>query len=179
MNQNLFGETVPEKKPHLSRWLERQDAATFGERLLRAQYVHSIYPNTGFLLPPESFYVMNEAGQAFINGQDVATVMLSQAFIEHILQIHLENGGHPAVAQRGLKAIIKHVRETEPQHEYVMGLVDEVRKVRNPFSHLRDFEDPDSLTQRVMRTQTMPEQVLEDEAKRALAVMYQIAVTRF
>lgn len=178
-NLNLFGEEVPDTEPAMSHWLHRSDSATFEFRRARAEHLKLIYPRGySFLLPPESFYVLEEAKLAFLNGADLAAVMLAQAFIEHILQIHLEKLDQAAVARRGLKAIIEYIRRCEPHHRYLMSLVDEVRRFRNPFMHLRDFDDPDCLSQRVFATQMSPEQILEDEAKRALGVMYEVAVTK-
>jgi hypothetical protein len=179
-NLNLFGEQVPDTEPPMSRWLRRHDAATFEFRRTRAEHLKSICPRGhGFLLPSESFFVLEEAKLAFLNGADLATVMLAQAFIEHILQMHLEKLDQAAVARMGLKAIVEYIQRHEPQHQHLMGLVDEVRKFRNPFMHLRDIDDPNRLFQRVLATQKSPEEILEDEAKRALGVMYEIAVTMF
>jgi len=142
--------------------------------------LRTVYPGGySFLLPLESSIVLEEAKLSFLNGADLATVMFAQAFIEHLLQIHVDNLGQPKVARRGLKAIAAYVRETEPQHAYLMGLVDEVRRFRNPFMHLREFDDPDRLTQRLLANPGSPEQVLEGEAKRALAIMYRVALTKF
>jgi hypothetical protein len=158
----------------------RRDCHLFRATKERAGYLRSVYPRGyGFMLPPESVYVLHEAGNAFIYGQYVATVMLSQAFMEHILQIHLQNRNATAIARKGLGAIVKYMREREPRHKFVIEKVDAVRRFRNPFTHLRDSDDPDTLMQRVRVTATNPDKVLEDEAKKALAVMYQVAMTRF
>lgn len=179
-NLNLFGEEIRDPEPPMSCWLRRHDAATFEFRRTRAEHLKSVYPRGySFLLPAESFYVLEEAKLAYLNGADLATIVFAQAFIEHVLQMHLQSLNQVAVARRGLKAIVEYVKHHEPQHQYLMDLVDEVRKFRNPFMHLRDADDQDRLFHRVLVAQKRPEGILEDEAQRALGVMYEIAVTKF
>jgi len=115
----------------------------------------------------------------FINGQFIATLMLTQAFIEHTLQTVVEELGHPQVARRGLNEITKWFRKNRPHHDFLMEKIDKLRRFRNPFSHLRPFDDPDTISQRVLRSRMPPKDIIEKEARDALALMYQVAVTRF
>ena len=178
-NIDLFGRAIPTRPAALTQWLKRYDSSTFEERRVRAMYLRSIYPRGySFLLPPESHYVLQEAKAAYVNGLFVATVMLAQAFIEHLLQSHLEHKGHAVIAHKGLGAIIKYMMKNEPEHGFLIKKVDAVRKFRNPFTHLRNFDDPDTLMQHVIRTHQPPDEVLKQEAEKALVVMYQMAITK-
>ena len=130
-----------------------------------------------FLLPLESSYLLREVKMAFINGEYVATLMLAQAFIEHILQCSVEHTGEKKVARHGLAEIIKWFMKNKPQHNFLMRKIDHLRRFRNPFTHLRPLDDPDTLSQRIFTTKTSPDEILEAETKDALALMYQVAIT--
>jgi hypothetical protein len=60
-----------------------------------------------------------------------------------------------------------------------MGRIDMLRRFRNPFSHLRPFDDPDTIGQRTLKSKQPPEAIIEKAARDALALMYQVAITRF
>ncbi|MFC1463169.1 hypothetical protein ACFLQU_06175 [Verrucomicrobiota bacterium] len=180
MKKDLLGHPLKAKPPYLAPTLQRFDKRTFQERLERLQHLQTVFPKGyGFLLPPESAFVLSEVKMCFINGQFIATLMLTQAFIEHALQASLEGLGHPRVARRGLSEITKWFRSNRPQHDFLMEKIDKLRRFRNPFSHLRPFDDPDTIGQRMFKSKQLPEDIIEKEARDALALMYQVAITRF
>lgn len=178
MQKDLFGDEIKEPLDELSQALKVYDSETFEQRYERLKYINKIFPHDyGFLLPPESAYVLDEAKMTFISGQYIATVMLAQAFIEHILQLHLEGIGQPKIAKRGLSAIVKFFLQNKPQHNYIMTRIDKIRKFRNPFSHLKPFDHPERIIQKTLQTSTLPDEILEKETKEALEIMYHIAIT--
>lgn len=180
MKKDLLRRPLKAKMPYLAPTLQRFDKRTFQERLERLQHLQTIFPKGyGFLLPAESAFVLSEVKMCFINGQFIATIMLAQAFIEHTLQASLVRMGHPRVAGRSLSEITKWFRRNRPQHDYLMGKIDKLRGFRNPFSHLRPFDDPDTIGQRMLKSKQPPEVIIEKAARDALALMYQVAITRF
>lgn len=180
MKKDILGHPLKAKEPYLSRTLRKFDRDTFPHRLERLQHLQAVFPKGyGFMLPPESAFIMTEVKMTFINGQFIATVMLAQAFIEHILQIAVEGLGHPQVARKGLNDIIKWFKRQRPQHTFLINKIDRLRRFRNPFSHLRPFDDPDTISQRAMKSRMRPEDIIENETRDALALMYQVAITRF
>jgi hypothetical protein len=180
MRKDLLGHPLKERTPYLSRTLRKFDRDTFPSRLERLQHLQTIFPKGyWFGLPLESAYIMDEVKMTFVNGNYIATVMLSQAFIEHILQIEVERLGHPVVARKGLREIIKWFKRERPHNDFLMNRVDRLRRFRNPFSHLRPFDDPDTLARRAMKSQSDPSEIIKMETKEALALMYQVAITRF
>jgi len=180
MEKDLFGKPIRKKEPRYARSLRKYDRDSFDERLNRLQYLQSIFPDGyGFLLPLESSYLLHEAKVTFVDGAYVATIMLAQAFIEHILQCAVAAAGEEKVARRGLAEIAKWFRKNRPQHDFLIGKVDHLRRFRNPFTHLRPFDDPDTLGQRIFAAKASPDEILEEETKSALALMYQVAITTF
>ncbi len=180
MKKDLFGNPIIKKQSRLERSLNKYDQDSFSSRLSRLEHLQQIFPKGyWFALPPESAHIFDETKMTFINGHYIACVMLAQAFIEHVLQMELERMGHPKIAGRSLKEIIKWFKTNKPEHKFLMDNIDRLRKFRNPFAHLRPFGDPDSLSQRIMRAQTAPDKILEKESRDSLALMYRVAITRF
>lgn len=178
MQKDLFGNEILEPVDEFSQALKTYDSETLELRYERLKYINKIFPHDyGFLLPTESAYILSEAKMTLISGQYVATVMLAQAFIEHILQIYLESIGQAQVAKRGLSAMIKYFHQNKPHHNYIMKRIDKIRRFRNPFSHLKDFDHPDTVVQRSLKASALPDEILEKETKEALELMYHIAIT--
>ena len=178
-DRDLFGQEIPEATPPLTRWLQRRDAATFELRRARAVYMKSIRPHGGFLLRPESCFVLEDAEESFLTGADLATIILAQAFMEHIVQDYVIGMDRPDIARRGLRAMIVFIRRKEPRHRYLLDLLDEVHRFRNPFMHLQPFDDPACFSRRILTEGRPPEEILETEARRALQVMYELAAYRW
>ena len=180
MNVDLFGNEVAQADHPLAQGLAGYDESTFAARLTRLEYLHSVFPeNYSFLMSMSSYYVFEEARQAFINGEMVATVLLSQAFIEHWLQAQLESKGYIfGRSKQGLSYILKCLRSKGLLHGFLIDKIDDLRKLRNPFVHLRPFDDPQEISRRSVDAQKAPDEVLEKDAKDALSLMYRIAISR-
>jgi hypothetical protein len=180
LRKDLFGNPIVEKGSHLERSLRKYDRDSFGNRLDRLKYLQKIFPKGyGFLLAPESAYILDEVKMTFMNGHYVATIMLAQAFIEHVLQGTVCGSKSEKVVKRGLGAIVKWIRNNKPEHSYLMKEIDHLRKFRNPFCHLRPSDDPDTISQRMFQSGMHPDEILEEETKKAITLMYEIAVRKF
>jgi hypothetical protein len=172
--KDLFGNDV-DATDELEKYLAEMDQETIQARVANLSYVISIAPESGLMMPHESFLVFTEARDAFVNGLYVATVMLAQALIEHRLQIFMSNIGEDEAANKGISAILKRIQVIRPQHEFIMGRVDRLRAFRNPFTHLKSFEHQHTIGQVSLRNRQHPDEVLYNRAKEALALMYTVA----
>ena len=180
MEKDLFGQSIEKKESFLKKSLRKYDKDSFNDRLKRLEYLQKIFPKDyGFLLRPESAFILDEVKMTFINGYFISTVMLAQAFIEHVLQTILETFGHQKLSQKNLKEIIKWFRSNKPEHNFLMKKIDHLRRFRNPFSHLKPFNDPNTITQRSFCSRVQPDEILEKETRDALELMYQVMVTKF
>lgn len=115
---------------------------------------------------------------AFINGAFIATIMLAQAFIERRLQDYMEARGLAKQARRGLKAIVQYFRQNHLLNELLLDKIDRLRQTRNPFSHLKPIDHPYTMAQRIFLEMKQPEEILETEAKEAIALMYTIFMAK-
>lgn len=69
------------------------------------------------------------------------------------------------------------------QHDFaspfLLDKVDHLRRIRNPFVHLKPFENDDGLLKRMLSGKVEePARLLEKDAKMALSFMYTMAVAR-
>jgi hypothetical protein len=178
MDKDLFGKPVKKRKSRLERSLEKSDRDMFSSRLYRLKWLESVFPKgSGFLMPPETFYVFEEARLAFINGEFVATLLLANAFLEQWLGNVLASKGYEKEAGRGLSAILKCMAKTGLLHPFLADAADRLRKVRNPFVHIKSFNHEHRLTQRMFREKRYPNSLLEEDAKDAISLMLQVATT--
>ena len=178
MEKDLFGNPLKKRKTRLETQLSKYDRDTYNARLQRLKYVEDIGPkNYSMAGSFEAIYLFHEAGLAFINGAFVATIMLTQAFIERRLQDTMEARGLGKEARRGLAFILSYFRKNNLLDTFLLDKIDHLRKARNPFSHLKPFDHPYAISQRMFLQSQQPEEILEVDAKNALSLMYKLAMT--
>lgn len=175
--KDLLGEPIRRKRPKYEAALERREIRSVPERAERIRWLSSVMPqNVGYMMPLESSRVFQEAKDCFVYGQFVATMVLASSFVEHWLAGLLDAQGQQKIASRGLAAIIEHYREKHLLSKVVCDKVDSLRQKRNPFVHLKAFDHPHGLGQRMLRVRTPPDTILEADAKDALVAMYSVAM---
>ena len=186
MDKDLFGEKVIKKKKRtlLETSLAKYDRDTFDTRLARLKYLDKIFPkNYSIVGDMQTVFVFGEAKMTFINGEFISTILLAQAFIEKKLQGHYIDLGLNNIASRGLKAIIRHARRHCVLHDYLLDRIDDLRKKRNPFSHIKPVDYEYNLDKRFMTDQKTsgkqqdPSDILEQDAKEALSLMYTVFIS--
>lgn len=177
--RDLFGEPIKRRRGRWESYLSRYDRDTFAERLERLKYLDSVVPQAaGMMAGLETVLVFQEATLAFVNGAFVATIMLAQAFVEHWLQAYLEREGFSKEADQGLSAIASCCRDSHLLSEYLLDKVDHLRQVRNPFTHLKPYHSPFTMSHRLLVERVPPDEILEREAREAIGVMYTVFAAR-
>lgn len=176
---DLFGRVKKRRRSRLEAGLARYDQNSFEERLERLKWLEQIMPRDyAISLPPETFYVFQEAKDSFINGQFTGTLMLAAAFIEHVLAISLEEKGFRKEALGGMRSILKCLKKNGSMLAPIVPKIDHLQEIRNPFVHIKPFTHPSRLSQRAMKLRKNDLSLLESDAREALSVMYTVAFTR-
>lgn len=173
--KDLLGDEI-ETSDAIKNYLQQIDAETLKLRSRNLSFITSIAPDCAFMMPPESFHVFTEARDAFVNGLYVATLLLAQAFIEHRLQIFMNQIGENEVADKGLGAIVTRLQGVRPDHRYIWDKINGLRLFRNPFTHLKPFEHPHTVSQVSLSMRMHPNDVLYHKAKEAVSLMYTVAI---
>jgi hypothetical protein len=177
-DKDLFGKPVRQRRNRFNIALEKYDKENFDERLTRLKWINSIFPKGYiYLLPPETAFIFDEAKMTFINGEYIATLFLTSAFIEHILSIHLQSKGFSKEAQKGLGAILECAKTNKLTHDFILEKADYLRAIRNPFAHLKSPDHSFNLTERAIKALSNPLSIIEKDAKEAISIMYTFAVT--
>jgi hypothetical protein len=186
MQKDLFGKKIvpKRKRTKMEIALQRYDKKSFGERLERLNCLNKIFPKEfAFSSDLETLYIFNEVKMAFVGGEFISTILLSQAFIERRFQAHYSELGLQNTSNKGLKAIIDHAKKNGTIHTFLIGRVDELRKKRNPFVHLKEYEHEYNLSQRMYKSHIErnefkePSQILMEDAKEAISLMYAVLIT--
>lgn len=184
MQADLFGDKPIKKITKFETALKQYDKETIDERVERLKYINTLLPGEYmFGADPETIFIFEEAKMAFINGQFISTILLSQAYIERSLQIHYNSIGFDTIAKKGLKAIIDHATKNKTIHHFLLPKIDELRKIRNPFVHLKEYEHDYNLSQRIFKNIKDGKsykdfsEIIYDDAKEAIRLMYAIFLT--
>jgi hypothetical protein len=180
-NTDLFGERLPPDSRSLAAGLKRHDRDTFNHRLEYLQYLDSVFPKgLTYMLPTETHFLFQEITAAFVAGHCISVVLLTQAFIEHYYQLRLQQSPHASVADRGLAAMTECLRRHHLEHDIILDRIDALRQIRNPLTHLKDFQHPDRLFQRALAARDNPINLMEQDAKDSLDALFAILQhTRF
>jgi hypothetical protein len=185
--ENFFGEKLNTKKrkSRLEAALLRYDINSFDDRLKRLKYLNTLFPKGISLISSiETVIIFDEVKMSFINGEFVSTLMLAQAFIERRLQSFYEFLGYGKIAQRGLKSILVHAKKNNIIIDFFINKIDLLRKKRNSLSHLKKPDYEFNLDRRIynwIRTNNRNPylEVLENDAKESIQLMYAVAITDF
>jgi hypothetical protein len=177
---DLLGKRIRQRRPRYEAAIKRADLRAVPVRAERIRWVAKAIPrNTGFLMPMDTYYVFEEAKSCFIYGQFVATVVMSVSFIEHWLAGKLHNRGLHRESSSGLAAMVACARKKGFVAEVILDRIDSLRLKRNPFAHLKEMNHEHSLGARSVSQGRHPVDVLEEDAREALALMYAVALYTF
>lgn len=178
MDTDLFGNDIKPAVDAAEEEIRTYDQGSFSERLLRLKYVNKLFPfGTREYGSDESHRIFNEAIHCFIFGQYIATVILSLSFIERRFQEYF----HIRMDKRSkltLSKLLIEFRQTGFIDEYFINKIDKIRLKRNPFVHHKEPLYPHSLMSRSMESNTVAEELLEQDAKDALGLMLVISKMR-
>jgi hypothetical protein len=159
--------------------LERADKAALAVRAARVRWLAKVIPRGGFGMPLETYYVFEEAKTSFVYGNFVAAIVLAAAFVEHWFAGSLGSRDHAKEAARGLAACTKLARAKKFVDSVLLDKVDQLRLIRNPFVHLKSLDHEHIIGRRLAEQKIHPEELLENDAKEALTVMYGVVVYSF
>ena len=120
---------------------------------------------------PETLGALQEAEDAYREGQFISVILLALAVIEHELVDALVGR---SLATYGVKA--KEATDLARQHQVLDGAllnrIDKLRLVRNPFVHRKAPDNPHTYGNRYIARKMHPKKLLEEDAQEAFQVMH-------
>lgn len=177
MDKDLFGNDI--NVDSAEEELRNYDTQSFKERLKRLRSINQIFPfGRREYGSDESFRIFDEAVHSYIFGQYVATIILAQAFIERRFQEYFHIRLDDKRAKYTLGKFIKEFKGTDFLPDFILDKIDKIRLKRNPFVHHRMPLQKDTLMARAFNSETHPDELLHNDAKDALEVMFHMVQRR-
>jgi hypothetical protein len=153
---------TPEKRQARKQWFNEQVEDRHGERVL--------LPGGG----NETFHLYEDLRGCFINGQFVASVILSASIVEHLLVLELgfTDFAYPE-SQPTLGQAIRDAENAGIVRDAVSDL-QWLNDTRNGYVHFRDGRTDDSPTRERMEEMELgefnPNRIGEEDARRAIGI---------
>lgn len=175
---NLFGEENIENDDDHKSFLKQRDEETLYGRVNRLKYLQKI-KSDGVLFSGdmELAQTYGEVQYAYVEGFFLSTLVLSQAFIEKLMQSHFELRG--IKCRNTFNGMLKYAKENDLFNEYVVRKLDFLRLIRNPITHLKSIEYEYGLGKRSHIAKKHPLEKLEEEATLAISIMIHIVQKGF
>ncbi len=166
--------TEPSLKQKLIAALEDADARVREERADRIVWMSGYNQRPGAILgTTEELGVLGEAEAAFREGHFISVILLAQCLIEQELADELIRRGLANYGVR-LENALKLARERQLLPDDVISRIDQLRLLRNPFTHLKQPDHPHTLGNRFRTQKIHPGKLLEADAKEAFKLMYEV-----
>ena len=175
MQKDFWGEPKREKKDKWESELQQYDSASFPDRLRRLRLIAEVMTSpAGYLLhSQESAFLFEDAKNCFIFDQFSACILVCQALLEHQLKGIYCMAGKDNLISMGFKRLIKHALEDRILPDFIISKLDELRSKRNPLVHPQE-EVLGSYAPRALALNVTPEELLEQDAKEAVLVTFEI-----
>ena len=142
--------------------------------------VREFGPPRHLLLPGGlmSLHAFEEARHAYVRGMYVATVLLSQTALEHMLGGSLHAAGHNG--KWGFRRILEVARVESHISQAEFDLFDRLRRLRNPYVHASLPLDEGTIGHRIVdrANGTDAADLMEEDATLAITSLLQISRRR-
>ena len=162
----------------LTAWLEADDPKSRMIRATRLGDLLDILP-----VPPEGLSILggeasvicfDEVRRCYLDGSDMAVVLLCLAYVERELAAGLYGAGWEAAKNAPLKKVLEKAYKDGVLSELEWRTYHELAQLRNSHAHFRRPGSPSSLMARVVQENALPTEVLAIDARRAVQAMERI-----
>lgn len=176
--KNLFGEENIEKDDDITTFLKQKDEETLYGRANRLKYLQKI-KSEGVLFSGdvELAHTYGEVQYAYVEGFFLSTLVLSQAFVEKMMQNEFKL--RMIKCRNTFNSMLNYAKENELYNEYILRELDFLRLIRNPITHLKSMEYEHGLGKRSHEAKKHPIEKLEEEATLAVSIMIHVAQKGF
>lgn len=158
-------------------WLSAEDDATRSSRAVRLAFVLQAGGPLGNMLIPGGFVparALDEARWCYVNGQFLASVLLCQAMLEHVLAGQYALMGKDSLIKKGFErlcdeALADHLISPSEHCAFAS-----LRLLRNPYVHPKRMNDPKRMERRMMTENLSQEDIVEGDARQALLTVLRL-----
>jgi hypothetical protein len=176
---DLFGNLIRTNGPFYERILKNRDKLTLKERITRIKYINRIIPRTHQMFgSEESYYIFNEVMALYINGEFLSVSILAQAFIERRFQELFYYRDMISMSKKSLKDILIYIEKNKLLDKYLIKNINTIRKKRNPIIHFKPLSHEYSMHTRTFTESRNINEILQNDAKRAIEIMCHIIMIK-
>ena len=162
----------------LMQWLEEDDAKGRARRARRLQDLLSIMPvpvgGVSHMGGHESSICFDEMRRCYLDGSDLAVVLLCLAYVERELAAQLYAAGWEPAQKAPLRAVLEKAHKDGWLSGEEWRTYRDLAHLRNSHAHFRAPLTETTLTARSVGEDALPEEVLETDARRAVIAMARI-----
>jgi hypothetical protein len=164
------------KTAELSAYLSKWDTITKRERIERLAFLWREFgdpDDLGLCLIGgivASFAII-EIHHSFIKGNYVAAILLCQTFAEHQLAAHYAMSGQDKHVRKGFKDLIDQSLADGKIGANAAKRLQQLRIMRNPYTHHRLLNDPTGLLPRLMKSGGDPYKMAKADAQKAIQIV--------
>lgn len=162
----------------LKRWLLSEDELSLLNRLVRLKWLVKEFGEQkeyigfyGGLICKEAF---EEARRSYLNGNYIATVVLCQIVLENSLHGIFVTIGRDDLEKASFRKLLKEAYESRLISDDEYDLFNEVRKLRNPYTHYRSPKNKEYLGARIIENGEIHFDIFEEDAKIALRAVFKL-----
>lgn len=112
-----------------------------------------------------SMFALDELKRSFAYGNFMATVLLSQVFVEQTLSAHFSMGGEDKIANGSFKSLIDEALSRNWIDSAVAVSLHTLRGMRNPYTHHVGGTGPRSYMGRIKDKFVPPEDLVVEDAR--------------
>jgi hypothetical protein len=173
MNTVLFEEANNDIASDPQEWfIKQKDGISLAGRVKRLKHLHKLNPDGKHLMGNvETTLAYKEMQWCYIEGFYLSVIVLAQSLIEKILQDRLSiTAGVKGKDLITFSSMLKVIKKKKLLHEFWISKIDRIRTIRNPITHLRKMNDPNTVDHRSYNAGNHVEKQLELDAKDALEV---------
>ena len=164
----------------LTRWLEEDGAKGRARRARRLQDLLSIMPvpedGMSYMGGIESSICFEEVRRCYLDGSDLAVVLLCLAYVERELAAQLYAAGWEPAKKAPLRAVLEKAHEDGWLSGEEWRTYRELSELRNSHAHFRAPLSETTLVARSLGESAPPEDVLETDARQAVTAMARIVI---
>lgn len=150
-------------------------------RVTRLHYLTDLsaasFGSSSLMIPggTPAFLGWEEARSSFVNGNFVATIMLCQSMMEHILASHLHGTLIGDVAEKqSLKDTVRLCEERGVIDGPTRSDLQRLADLRNPLAHFRHLSDVAHLDRKAINSGQHPMELIGAEATFAIALVIKV-----
>ena len=118
-----------------------------------------------------AMFAIQELQSSFLNGNFMATIFCCQTFVEHSLAGGYALGGQDDLVESGFKKLTEQSLADGGISAPIAKRLDELREMRNPYTHPRIIQKRQSLLDRVVASKSDPHSMAEKDAREAIQIL--------